>query len=53
MSKSSDNRPKILIVEDQLQVRAVLCELLELRYNCSQASFAEEALKVLNGDKSV
>jgi CheY-like chemotaxis protein len=53
MSKSSDNRPKILIADDQLQVRAVLCELLEQRYNCSQASFAEGALKLLNGDKSI
>ena len=53
MSKCSDNRPKILIADDQLQVRAVLCELLEQRYNRSQASFAEEALKLLNGDKSI
>jgi response regulator RpfG family c-di-GMP phosphodiesterase len=47
MSKMSDDRVRLLIVDDELEIRNVLCELFEREYDCAAASSAEEALDAL------
>jgi putative two-component system response regulator len=44
MSESDFHRPKVLIVDDEPEVRSVLCDLLSATYECTEASSAEEAL---------
>jgi diguanylate cyclase (GGDEF)-like protein len=41
-------KPKVLIIDDELQIRSLLVDLLEPTYDCSQASSAEEALTALS-----
>jgi putative nucleotidyltransferase with HDIG domain len=40
-------KPLLLIVDDEVEVRGVLCDLLGDRYQCAEASSAEEALTQL------
>jgi response regulator RpfG family c-di-GMP phosphodiesterase len=47
MSKMSDERARLLIVDDEAEIRNVLCELLSHEYECAAASSAEEALEIL------
>ena len=42
-----NNQPRLLIVDDEVEVRSVLHDLLSDEYRCSQASSAEEALTQL------
>ena len=42
-----NNQPHLLIVDDEVEVRSVLHDLLSDGYQCSQASSAEEALTQL------
>jgi diguanylate cyclase (GGDEF)-like protein len=45
------SRRRILIIDDELQIRALLAELLQDKYDCTQVSSAEEALTALgDGD---
>jgi putative nucleotidyltransferase with HDIG domain len=37
-------KPLLLIVDDEVEVRGVLCDLLGEKYECSEAASAEEAL---------
>ncbi len=41
--------PRVLIVEDEPTVRAVLCEILAESYECVAVRSAEEGLKLLSG----
>jgi response regulator RpfG family c-di-GMP phosphodiesterase len=47
MRKISDERARLLIVDDESEIRSVLCELLGHEYECASASSAEEALATL------
>jgi putative nucleotidyltransferase with HDIG domain len=40
-------KPLLLIVDDEVEVRGVLCDLLAEAYDCSEAASAEEALAQL------
>jgi len=42
------NSPKILVIDDDEQIRRLLVDLFEEVYVCSEASSAEEALLVLD-----
>ena len=43
--------PRILVVDDEPEIRDVLCELLGLHYNCTPANSAEEALEKLHAGR--
>lgn len=47
MLKIGDERARILVVDDEAEIRNVLCELLGHDYDCASASSAEEALETL------
>lgn len=47
MSNNNDNRARLLIVDDEAEIRNVLCELFGSDYHCAMASSAEEALDTL------
>lgn len=49
MIEEMNTRPRILVVDDEPEIRDVLCELLSLDYECAPASSAEEALTMLRG----
>src|SRR5438270_8907116 len=46
MSEST-TKPRLLIVDDEPEVRGVLCDLLSYSYDCAEAASAEEALAKL------
>jgi putative nucleotidyltransferase with HDIG domain len=48
MSETS-NQPRLLIVDDEVEVRRVLHELLSETYDCGEAYSAEDALRQLSG----
>ncbi|HEX8491266.1 MAG TPA: HD domain-containing phosphohydrolase [Pyrinomonadaceae bacterium] len=50
MLKINDERARLLIVDDESEIRNVLCELLAEDYDCASASSAEEALELLRAD---
>ena len=41
-------KPKLLIIDDELQIRSLLVDLLGPVYDCSEASSAEDALTALS-----
>jgi len=47
MIEASDAKARILVVDDEPEIREVLCELLGMDYSCASASSAEEALEKL------
>jgi putative nucleotidyltransferase with HDIG domain len=47
MSEASDAKARILVVDDEPEIREVLCELLGMDYSCASAASAEEALEKL------
>jgi response regulator RpfG family c-di-GMP phosphodiesterase len=47
MLKINDERARLLIVDDESEIRNVLCELLGHEHECAAASSAEEALERL------
>jgi response regulator RpfG family c-di-GMP phosphodiesterase len=47
MLKVNDERARLLVVDDESEIRNVLCELLGHDYDCASASSAEEALETL------
>ncbi|HYG79770.1 MAG TPA: response regulator, partial [Pyrinomonadaceae bacterium] len=51
MFEPRDKRPRILIADDDAQIREVLHELLGEDYECAEVSSAEEALSVLRGEE--
>jgi putative nucleotidyltransferase with HDIG domain len=44
MSETTAQQPRLLIVDDEVEVRSVLCDLLGDTYQCAEAASAEEAL---------
>ena len=50
MLKINDERARLLVVDDESEIRNVLCELLCRDYDCASASSAEEALERLRAD---
>ena len=44
MPKSSNNLARILIVDDELEIRSILSGILTQKWNCKTAGSAEEAL---------
>jgi putative two-component system response regulator len=47
MLEEMGGRARVLVVDDEPQIREVLCDLLGLDYDCASASSAEEALEHL------
>jgi len=47
----SNNRPRILIVDDEPEIRDVLCELLGTEYDCSSVRCAEEAVTLVSAKR--
>ena len=47
MLEPREGKPRILLVDDEQEVRSLLGELLRDSYECEQASSAEDALEVL------
>jgi len=44
---STSARPRILIVDDEPEITAILTDLFETEYNCDSAGSAERALEAL------
>src|SRR6185295_13017856 len=42
------HKPKLLIIDDEPQIRRLLVDLLDASYDCCDASSAEEALNALS-----
>lgn len=42
-----DSKPRILVVDDEPEIREVLCDLLNENYDCEGVSSAEEAIEVI------
>jgi putative nucleotidyltransferase with HDIG domain len=51
MLEASTERARVLIVDDERDIRELLCELLSLDYRCAARSSAEEALALLASEK--
>ena len=49
MPEASGRRARVLIVDDEPEIREMLCDLLGIDYECEGASSAEEALALLPG----
>ncbi|HEX8843727.1 MAG TPA: HD domain-containing phosphohydrolase [Pyrinomonadaceae bacterium] len=49
MLDASSERARVLIVDDEPDIRVLLCDLLSINYDCVTASSAEEALALLPG----
>ncbi len=47
MFKINNERARLLVVDDESEIRSVLCEVLGHDYECASASSAEEALEAL------
>src|SRR2546421_12068661 len=47
MFEQREGKPNILVVDDEPEIRSLLCELLLDEYDCATASSAEEALSRL------
>ncbi len=51
MIDENNSKPRILVVDDEPEIRDVLCELLGFEYECQSAGSAEEALGLLGNGK--
>lgn len=51
MTKADNSPASILVVDDEPQIRGVLCELLGRDYKCVEAASAEESLELLRGEQ--
>ena len=51
MLEAINGKVRILVVDDEPEIRDVLCELLGDRYECVPASSAEEALVLMRGGR--
>jgi len=50
MKPAENHRPRILIIDDEAQIRELLIDVLGESYQCSDAGSAEEALAALSQD---
>ncbi|HKQ51496.1 MAG TPA: HD domain-containing phosphohydrolase, partial [Pyrinomonadaceae bacterium] len=51
MFEEPSARARVLVVDDEPDIREVLCDLLDFDYDCAAASSAEEALAHLRADR--
>lgn len=51
MVSGGEDKARILIVDDEPEVRGVVCDILRKSYECTEAGSAEEALAILRGGK--
>jgi DNA-binding NtrC family response regulator len=51
MINAGMSKLRILVVDDEPEIRDVLCELLSDDYECMAAASAEEALELLRGTR--
>ncbi|HUQ31689.1 MAG TPA: HD domain-containing phosphohydrolase [Pyrinomonadaceae bacterium] len=51
MLEASRGRARVLVVDDEQDIRELLCELLNFDYDCAAVSSAEEALDALTAQK--
>jgi len=51
MSETRSDRARVLIIDDELPIRNILCEVLKGPYDCVTATSAEEGLELLRRDK--
>ena len=51
MPEASGQRVRVLIVDDEPDIREMLCDLLRFEYDCEAAASAEDALLLLNETK--
>jgi cyclic di-GMP phosphodiesterase len=51
MIKKTNTKARILIVDDEGDIRSVLCDLLTEEYECAEAASAEEALAVMRTEE--
>lgn len=51
MIDQNESQIRLLVVDDEPEIRSVLRELLSERYECSVAASAEEALRMLQNDR--
>ncbi|HJU55364.1 MAG TPA: HD domain-containing phosphohydrolase [Pyrinomonadaceae bacterium] len=51
MLEESGIRARVLVVDDEPEIREILCDLLGFDYECASASSAEEALEHLRAEK--
>jgi response regulator RpfG family c-di-GMP phosphodiesterase len=51
MLEASRARARVLVVDDEADIRDLLCEVLNFDYDCAAASSAEEALDALTAQK--
>ena len=51
MPEASSRRARVLIVDDEPDIRVLLCDLLSLDYDCAAAASAEDALAQLSEGK--
>jgi diguanylate cyclase (GGDEF)-like protein len=50
-AKTRGRKPRILIADDESQIREVLCDLLRPNYECRAVSSAEQALALLRAER--
>ena len=48
MNPRQSQRSRVLIIDDEWQIRSLLVDLLDTVYHCSEASSAEDALAALS-----
>lgn len=51
MIEEMSDKARILVVDDEPEIRDVLCELLSSDYDCTPATSAEEALEMLSASR--
>ena len=51
MLEASHGRARVLVVDDEPDIRDLLCDLLTFDYDCVSVTSAEEALELLSGQK--
>jgi len=51
MPEASGQKVRVLIVDDEPDIREMLCDLLRFEYNCQSAASAEDALALLQETK--
>ena len=52
MLEASGARARVLVVDDEPDIRDILCDLLGFDYHCASVSSAEEALELLSVEKT-
>ncbi|MDT5157450.1 MAG: hypothetical protein QOH51_1807 [Acidobacteriota bacterium] len=51
MVNEGENKEHILVIDDDPEIRSIVCGMLSESYNCKEASSAEDALSILKKEK--